>query len=314
MTVEVAHASPLVGVVTVGAVLMAGAYLVGSLDELIAARVAGERMPLGAALTMPWRRGALLLCQQRLTTERPDAAAWALAPAAYVAVAAAALTVVPFSPTLVVADFRAGIVVYGAAEVLAMIAIFLNGWSPNSAFPLLGGYRFAALAISYTLLSMFVLIAVALPAQSLQMTAIVEAQRGLWNVVRHPPGLPLFLAVGLGVTFWGPLNLADSSDLAGGTAAEASGSHLLVWQVARGAMLTAVAAVGATAFLGGWLGPWLAGPVWVALKTLTLLLVLVGAGHVLGRVRAERVMSALWTVLLPIAFVDLLIAGIEALP
>lgn len=311
--VDVAPTSPLVGVVTVGAVLVTGAYLVGVLDQLVGARVAGERVHLAEALLAPWRRGALLLAQQRIATERPDATTWALAPAAYAGLAAAALTTVPFSPTFVVADLRAGVVLYGAAEVLAMIAIYLNGWSPNSLFPLVAGYRFVALAISYTLLSMFVLIAVALPAESLQMTEIVRAQRGLWNVVRHPPGLPLFLVVALGVTFWGPLNLADSTDLAGGTAAEASGSHLLVWKVARGAMLTAVAAVGATAFLGGWLGPWLPGPVWVGLKTAALLVLLVAAGHVLGRVRAEWVVVVLWTILLPLAFVDLVIAGVEAL-
>jgi NADH-quinone oxidoreductase subunit H len=312
--VEIAHTSPWLGVLTVGAVLVGGAYAVGVLDQLIGSAVAGARLPLGDAVAAPWRRGALLLAQERLRTERPDAAAWAVAPAAYAGLAAAALTVVPLSEGFVVADFRAGVVLYGAAEVLAMVAVFLHGWSPNSAFPLVGGYRFAAMALSYTLLSMFVLIAVALPAESLQLSQIVEAQRGLWNVVRHPPGLPLFLVVALGVSFWGPLNLADAPDLAGGTAAEASGSQRLVWQVARAAMLTAAAAVAATAFLGGWLGPWLPGPVWVVAKTLALLVVLVGAGHLLGRWRAERVVVVLWTVLLPLAFLDLLIAGLEALP
>lgn len=312
--VDVAHASPLVGVLTVGTTLVLGAYVVGVLDEVVGSRIGGDRGALTAALTAPWRRGAVLLAQQRIATERPDATTWAIAPAAYTALAAAALTVVPLSPTFVVADVRAGIVLYGAAEVLAMIAIFLNGWSPNSAFGLVGGYRFVALAISYTLLSMFVLIAVALPAESLQMTEIVRAQRGLWNAVRQPLGLPLFLVVASGISFWGPLDLADASDLAGGSSAEASGSHLLVWQVARGAMLTAVSAVGATAFLGGWLGPWLPGPVWVALKTAALLAVLVASRHLLGRMRVEQVVSVFWTVLLPLAFLDLALAGLVALP
>ncbi|HEX2026421.1 MAG TPA: complex I subunit 1 family protein, partial [Nitriliruptorales bacterium] len=310
--VDVAHVSTLVGVLTVGTSLVLGAYVVAVLDEVIGARVGGDGGPITTALVTPWRRGAILLTQQRLATERPDATTWAIAPATYTALAAAALTVVPLSPSFVVADVRAGIVLYGAAEVLAMIAIFLNGWSPNSVFGLVGGYRFVALAVSYTLLSMFVLIAVALPAESLQMSEIVRAQQGLWNVVRQPLGLPLFLVVASGIAFWGPLNLADASDLAGGSSAEASGSHLLVWKVARGAMLTAGSAVGATAFLGGWLGPWLPGPVWVALKTSVLLAVLVASGHLLGRMRVERVVTVFWTVLLPLAFLDLALAGLVA--
>ena len=74
------------------------------------------------------------------------------------------------------------------------------------------------------LVSMFVLIAAALPAQSLALSAIVASQRELWNVVRQPLGLPLFLLVGLSLTLRGPFDYADSADLAGGTSAETSGA------------------------------------------------------------------------------------------
>ncbi|MDP8970745.1 MAG: NADH-quinone oxidoreductase subunit H [Actinomycetota bacterium] len=311
---EVTAAAPWVGVLAVGAFLLTGAYLVSVLDALATAAVAGKHVAVVEAFREGWRGAAVLLHQRRVATERPDAPAWALAPAAYLALAAVAVTVVPLSETFVVADFGAGIVLWGAVEALAIIAIFLHGWAPNSAFPLIGGYRFVALGLSYELLSMFVLIAVALPAESLQLSEVVEAQRGLWNVVRHPPGLPLFLVVSLGVTFWGPLNVSDAADLAGGTTAETSGVHRLLWQVARGAMLSVFAAMGATAFLGGWLGPWLPGPVWLGLKTLALLAILVVVGHLVGRFTPERLVMLLWTVLLPLAFLDLAIAGVVALP
>jgi NADH-quinone oxidoreductase subunit H len=204
-------------------------------------------------------------------------------------------------------------VLFGAAEALAIIAIFLEGWSPNSALPLLGGYRFVAVALSYELLSMFVLIAVAVPAQSLQVTAIVASQHGLWNVIRQPLGLPLFAVVALGVCFWGPLNTAAGPDLAGGIAAEASGVHRLLWSAGRAAMLAVFSAMAATAFLGGWLGPWLPGSVWLVIKTAAVAVVLVAAGHLIGRVSPARFVRRAWTVLLPLAFLDLAIAGVEAL-
>jgi hypothetical protein len=148
------------------------------------------------------------------------------------------------------ADVRTGIVVFGAVEVLTMVAVYLHGWSANSYLALIGGYRFLAVVLSTLLISMFVLIAAALPAESLSFGAIVDDQAGLWNVVRQPLGLPLWLVVGLATAFWGPFELADGADLAGGTAAETSGRHRLAWAAARRAMLVAYAVAGAAVFLG----------------------------------------------------------------
>jgi NADH-quinone oxidoreductase subunit H len=261
----------------------------------------------------PIRQGFLLLKQAPNCTERPDIMLWTAAPAAYATVAACAFTVVPIADHLAVADVRTGIVLFGAAEALAIVALYLHGWSPNSHLPLIGGYRFVALGLSYELLSMFVLIAAALPAESLQISAIVNSQAHMWNVIRQPLGLPLWIVVTLGITFTGPLNLADGADLAGGTAAEISGRHLLLWKIARKAMLTVFCAMGANVFLGGWHGLFLPGWVWIVIKTLALMMLVSWVGSRLARVPAERAVLYLWTVGLPISFFHLLLAGIEAL-
>lgn len=308
-----AHAEVWAAPVIAGTLLAAGAYLVAVLDAAAGRLVAGHRPTLGL-LVEPARRAALLLVQQRTATERPDAATWALAPAAYAGLAAAAVAVVPLTATFSVADVDAGIVVWGTVESLVIVAVFLHGWSANSHLPLVAAYRFVAAGLSYLLVSMFVLIAAALPAESLRVSAIVESQAGLWNVLRQPLGLPLFAVVALGSTFWGPMDLADGTDLAAGTSAEASGAHRLAWQAARAAMLAAFAAMTAAVFLGGWHGPLLPGPAWMALKTLAVLAALVAAGHLVARVRAERFVTVCWTVLLPLAFLDLAVAGLEATP
>ncbi|SFU56789.1 NADH-quinone oxidoreductase subunit H [Halomonas korlensis] len=298
-------------VIVVLAALGIGAYVVAVLDRLIAGTLG---MPqTGSAWQAPLARGAWLLTQTANATEAPDWRAWRLAPALYLALAATGLAVVPWSETLVATDLATSVVLWGSVEALATVVIFLHGWSANALFALIGAYRYVALGLSYILVSMFVLIGVALPAESLQFTQVVVSQAELWNVIRQPLGLPLLLIVGLGMTFWGPLNLADSADLAGGTASEVSGPPRLVWDLARAAMLVAFSGVAASAFLGGWLGPWLPGPLWLVLKMLAVLAMLLLLGRLLPRLPPERCVILMWVVLLPLAFVDLVWAGAAAL-
>lgn len=311
MTVEQLAAPAALGVVV--GVLAVGAYAVAVARQVTVDVIAGWSTSLRSALVRPAAHARWLAHQQVAQTERPDLATWVLAPAAYLGLAGVALSVVPLSAGVVVADVRTGIVVFGAAEALAIVAVFLHGWSPNSPLPLIAGYRFVGVALSYELLSMFVLIAAAIPAESLSIGAIVESQHGVWNVVRQPLGLPLWLVVSLGVTFSGPLGVVDSTDLAGGGAAEDSGGQRLAWSVARSAMLVVFAVAGAAVFLGGWHGPVLPGGMWMAVKSVALLVVMVWLGESVARISPERFVRVAWSVLLPLAFLDLLIAGVGSL-
>ena len=301
-------------VASVGAVLLAmlfGIYCVAALDCAVEARITGRHR--SNTLLAPLKSAARLWYAPHNQTETPDMPAWRLAPILYLMLAAMGLALVPWSRGFVPVDLTTGIVFWGAIEPLATVLIFLKGWAPNAHFPLLGAYRYVALGLSYILVSMFVLIGVALPAESLQVSAVVDAQAEMWNVIRQPLGLPLFLIVGLGVSFWGPLNFIDADDLHGGAASEDSGRIRLLWKMGRAAMLLSFSAIAASAFLGGWQGPWLPGPVWLVLKTLTIVLVLVVLGHRLPRLAPERFVTIAWVVLLPLAFLDLAWAGVEAL-
>lgn len=297
----------------VAGLLALGIYTTAVLDILFARAIARRPLRPTEAAARPVRVGALLLLQRPSRTERPDAVLSTLAPALLLALAAAALATIPLGPAPAAGAIDSGIVYFGALMALVMVAVFLHGWAANSLFPLIGGYRFVALALSYEMPLALVLIAAALPAESLAVDAIVRSQTELWNVIRQPLGLPLYLVAALGLGFRGPLAFPDATDLAGGTAAERSGVDLLLWRCARDAVLVAAAAMGAATFLGGWLGPWLPPAVWMVVKTLALLGVLVGVSHLLGRVRLERFVVVGWAVLIPLALVDVFAAGILAL-
>ena len=290
-----------------------GVYLTAVLDALAGRVVAGGRLGLAESLALPARRAARLLVRPRAVTEHPDPEAWALAPAALAGLAAVGLASIPLAPGLSVADVSAGIVLFGAAMALVMVAVFLQGWAPNSAHPMIAGYRFAAQALSYEMPLALVLIGAALPAESLSVGAIVESQAHLWNAIRQPLGMPLLLIAVAGLAFWGPLALPEGEDLAGGTSAEVSGAARLAWRMARLMVLVAGAAMTAAVFLGGWHGPWLPGPAWSIVKTLAVLALLVWARHRLVRVPIERFVWVSWVVLIPLALLDVFLAGAQAL-
>jgi len=300
---------PVAAVTLVGALLVAGVYLVAVLDRAMGAAVAGQRDSVRGLLLTPVRRAAALLVTSPSGTERPDAPGWVIAPALLAGLAAVALATVPLGPNLMVADPATGFVLFSAAIAFVMIAVFLHGWSPNAVWPMHGAYRYGAQALSFQIPFLLAMLATALPAESLQISEIVRAQQDLWNVVRQPLGLPLYLVVGVAVSFWGPLNLPDAADLAGGTTAEAAGVTGLVWQLARAAMLVAVAAMGAAGFLGGWWGPWRPGAGWMLAKTLLLLVVLVASRHLFARVRIERFVVVCWAGLIPLALLNIFISA-----
>lgn len=293
-------------VLAVPATLLVGMWLAAWFDRLAPALIAGRA---GDGPLAPIRAGAALLVRAHSTTEAPDRMNWRLAPAWYLALAAIGLSVVPFAPGAALIDSPVGIVVWGSCEALIVVAVFLHGWSPNAPFPLIGAYRYAAIGLPVMLPSMFVLIAAALPAGSLSLAAVVESQNGLWNVLRQPLGLPLFVLSGLTLTLRGPFDFADAEDMAGGTSAEDSGPARAMWQAARLAMLVSFSAMAATVFLGGPLGPVADGPVWLWLKTGLVMALTVLTGHLVPRTTPSRMLGIVWTVLLPLSFLHLAISG-----
>lgn len=300
-------------VLVVIAVMLGGSYVAAVLDVVFARLTMRVAVHPLAAAALPLRRAAQLALQRRTVTERPDAGTWALAPALLGALAAVSLAAVPLTSTLTLVKADTGIVVFAAAMALVIVAVYLQGWSPNSPLPLIAAYRFVAEGLSYEIPFAVVLIGAAIPARSLALAPIVASQEHLWNVVRQPLGLPVYLVTALALAFWGPFALPEGEDLAGGTSLETSGVSRLLWRLAQLQVLVAVAAMGAAVFLGGWLGPWLPGGVWMALKTLLLVSLLVVSKHLFARVRTESFVVAAWTVLTPLALADVFMAGIQAM-
>ncbi|MCW2878315.1 MAG: dehydrogenase subunit [Sphaerisporangium sp.] len=292
-------------------VLAALALLAATFDSVLTAVATGRPAPL-KAMSDPLREVARLVVQQRRRTFMPDILLMRIGIFTLVVAAVLAGVVLPLGDRPV-ADLSVGIVWFNAMEVCVWGSLWLTGWGPNSVYPLTGGYRFLAQGLAYELPHMFALITAALGAGSLRIGDVVGAQRGLWFAVWMPVAFAVYLISAVAMAFWGPMNQAVGSDIAGGVRAELSGPDRLIFQAGRYALLAVAAAAAVPLFLGGGVGPVLPAWLWTALKTIAVLAVLVWAKHRLPAIRMDRFMEVSWMVLIPATLLQMLIVGIVVL-
>jgi NADH-quinone oxidoreductase subunit H len=210
----------------------------------------------------------------------------------------------------VVSDLSVGIVWFNAMEIVAWAAVWLAGWGPNSAFSLVGGYRFVAQGLAYELPHMFVLTTAAIGAGSLRISDVVAAQQDVWFVVWMPVAFVVYLVSVLAMAFFRPFDHATGSDLAGGARAELSGVDRLVFAAGQWVLLVSGAAMAVPLFLGGGSGPLLPGWLWSLVKTAAVLGVLVWIGRRMPTIRMERFTEIAWMVLIPATLLQALFVSV----
>jgi NADH-quinone oxidoreductase subunit H len=278
-----------------------------SFDAALAGRAAGR--PLLRSTVEPLQAAAGLLVQQRRLPLAADILLWRGAGVVLLVAAVMATLVTPLGQW-VVSDMSVGIVWFNAMEIVAWAAVWLAGWGPNSAFSLVGGYRFVAQGLAYELPHMFVLTTAAIGAGSLRIGDVVEAQEGVWFVVWMPVAFVVYLVSVLAMAFFRPFDHATGADLAGGTRAELSGVDRLVFAAGQWALLVSGAAMAVPLFLGGGNGPLLPGWLWSLVKTAAVLGVLVWAGRRMPTIRMERFTEIAWMVLIPATLLQALFVSI----
>jgi NADH-quinone oxidoreductase subunit H len=299
-------------VVALPLVLAGLAFAAAALDAVLSAAATGRPTPRRAA-TEPLRAAARALTAQRRTTLAADRLLRHIGVISLPVAALLAAVVIPLG-TEPVAPLRIGVVWFNAMEVAVWGAVWLTGWGVNSAYPLIGGYRFIAQGLAYELPHMFALITAALGARSLDLTDVAAAQDGLWFAVWMPVAFVVYLISALAMAFWGPLGHPVAGDLAGGAAAELSGPDRLVFFGGRYALLAVAAAAAVPLFLGGGAGPLLPAWAWSLVKTCAVLSVLVWARHRFPALRMDRFMELSWMVLIPAMLLQALVVAIVVLP
>lgn len=243
-----------------------------------------------------------------------DKPVFILAPAVIFVTVLMSFAVLPVAPGIIVADLNVGLLFFLAMSSLGVYSVVLAGWSSDNKYALLGGMRAAAQMLSYEVFMGLSLMGVVILAGSFSLPAIVEAQRKIWFVIPQFPGFVLFLIAGLAETRRIPFDLSEAeSELVAGYHSEYSGMKFGMFFVGEYMGITLISAMISVFFFGGWLGPVLPGTVWLLIKTFVFISFFVLVRAALPRPRFDQLMSWSWIVLLPVALVNVLLAGAAVL-
>ena len=186
-----------------------------------------------------------------------------LAPIISILTAVAAFAIIPFGNVQDIFGTRVGL--YGidvsigplylfAFGGIAFYGIMLGGWSSGSKYSFLGAMRGAAQLISYEVSQGLALVGVIFTAQTLSLTGIVEAQKGMWYIVPQFFGFLIFLTASFAETNRAPFDLTEAdAELVGGYNTEYGGGRFASYYFAEYLNVLVVSGIVTTVFLGGWL-------------------------------------------------------------
>ena len=265
-------------------------------------------------LLQPIADGVKMLTKEDIVPMNADKFAHFLAPIVIVIPALLIFSVVPFGRGMIAVDLSIGILFFLALSSTTTIWIFVAAWASRNKFSLLGGMRSVAQMISYEIPMVLSIVPVLLVVGSFSTVSIVEAQSG-WNWFVFTPwgvvGFLIFFLTGVAEVNRTPFDLPEGeSEIVAGFHTEYSGMKFALFYMAEFMNTFSISAIVATMYLGGWQGPWLPSWVWFFIKTYALIFVMMWFRGTFPRLRVDQLMGFAWKFLLPLALVNLLVAGI----
>ena len=269
-------------------------------------------------LLQPIADGVKLLFKEPILPTGADKTIFLLAPVVTFTLAMAAWAVIPVGEGLAVADINVGVLYLFAVSSLGVYGVIMAGWASNSKYAFLGALRSAAQMVSYEISMGFVIVTVLLCAGSLNLSAVVEAQKTVWYAIPHLPMFVVFFISTLAETNRAPFDLPEGeSELVGGYFVEYSSMPFAMFFLGEYANMILMASMTTILFLGGWLPPldiaplnWVPGFVWFIAKAGFVLFCFIWVRASLPRYRYDQLMRLGWRVFLPLSLVWLTLTAV----
>jgi NADH-quinone oxidoreductase subunit H len=297
--------------------------------------------------------GLKLFFKEQITPRKVEYGIYLLAPFLAVIPAFLIFMVVPFGHPITIAgrevpvqgaDLNIGLLFILAMSSVAVYAVVLAGWSSGSKYPLLGGVRATAQAISYEAAMGLSMVAVVMYSATggaegtLSLAQLVERQAGTfaevfpnfalvgwvprWNLIPQFVAFLIFLVAIVAETNRAPFDLVEAEqELVGGYHTEYSGMRFAMFFLAEYVNIFSMSAICATLFLGGWNGPTWEGQLpavisavlptlWLLIKTYVIIFLFFWIRATLPRMRYDQLMQLGWKRLIPGALIWLVVSTV----
>ncbi|MGH3650250.1 MAG: complex I subunit 1/NuoH family protein, partial [Acidimicrobiia bacterium] len=243
-----------VGIVGLRVVMVFALLLVATLINVWAERkiIADMQSRIGPKRAGPWgilqtvADGLKLFFKESITPRKAELATYVLAPFLAVIPAFLIFMTVPFGAPFTIggeevilqgADLNIGLLFILAMSSMAVYAVVLAGWSSGSKYPLIGGIRATAQAISYEAAMGLAMVAVVMftatqgDGGTLSLAEIVARQEGTWfgifprwNLVPQFVAFAIFMIAIVAETNRAPFDLVEAEqEIVGGYHTEYSG-------------------------------------------------------------------------------------------
>jgi NADH-quinone oxidoreductase subunit H len=268
-------------------------------------------------LLQPIADAIKLMMKEDIVPRAADRWVYNLAPIVFLVPCVLIFATIPFAPRLGLADLNIGVLFFLAVSSLEIVGLFMGGWGSNNKYALLSAMRAVNQIISYDLPFVFAALIPVVLASSLQLSAIVAAQEGLWFVAYPVIGqlaFVAFLVATLAAENRVPFDILEAeSELVAGFRVEYSGMKFALIQLGEYAHMIASSFLGALLFLGGWLGPGsdilAVGALWFVLKAMLIFLVVTWVRWSFVRIRVDHILAVSWKLLLPATLALLLVTA-----
>ena len=305
--------------IVIGPLLIAVAYLtlaerrvIGFMQLRKGPNVVG---PFG--LFQPFADALKLMAKETILPAGANKVVFVIAPMLTFILSLVAWAVIPFGEGLVIANINVGILYLFAISSLGVYGVIMAGWASNSKYAFLGALRSAAQMVSYEVSMGLVIINVLLCAGSLNLTDIVEAQRGMWFALPLLPMFVVFFISTLAETNRAPFDLPEGeSELVAGYMVEYSSMSFALFFLGEYANMILMSAMTSVLFLGGWLplfdiAPFnlIPGPIWLIIKISLCLFVFLWVRATTPRYRYDQLMRLGWKVFLPFSLLWLVLTA-----
>jgi NADH-quinone oxidoreductase subunit H len=268
--------------------------------------------------------GIKALIKEDVVPRGADKVVHYLAPIALVVPVLLTYSVLPFGRNMVPIELEAGLLFFFAVGAGTELALFMAGWSSRNKYSLLGAMRAIAQMISYELPLVLSSLAVVMMVGSLSLPKIVEAQNVYTATIAHwhvltPWGLAgflLFLVSSLAEANRSPFDMPEAeSEIIAGYFVEYSGFKFALFFLGEYLGMFAVAGLGITLFLGGWTAPfswlaWIPSWLWFMGKLCAVVALFIWIRGTVPRFRADQLMNLAWKFMLPMALLNLVVAGL----